>query len=131
MASSSSVCVCWQGQGRRHIEVLQNACIQIGHQTPVPYSDPAISAEHRTDVASSPTLSLASSSNFCHLLGQFSAKVARKGGGSLYGSSPIFLLWRNLKAVSIGGEFANFLLAQEGMYINIIKCLISKAAVFC
>lgn len=92
----------------------------------------AISAEHWTEVPSSPTVSLASRSSCCHLPGQLSVKVVCGGGGaSLYGSSPTSLLRRSFRAVSVGGEFANFLLAQEGMYINIIKCLISEAAVFC
>lgn len=51
------------------------------------------------------------------------------------GRFPLWLIahlpvW-DLRAVSVGGESANFLPAQEGMYINIIKCLISEAAVFC
>lgn len=119
-------------QGRKHTEVSGNACIQIGHQTPITYSNPAISAEQGAEVPFSPAVSLAGSSSCCGLLGQLSVKVdwGWGWGASLYGSLPISL-FRGLRAVSVSGESANFLPAQEGMYINIIKCLISEAAVFC
>jgi len=74
------VCVCGQVQGRKHTDVSRNACIQIGHQTPVTYSNPAISAEHWAEVPSSSTESLASISSCCHLLGQLSVKVVWGGG---------------------------------------------------
>lgn len=92
-------------------------------------SNPGISAEHLTQVPSL-QLPLWPAALCCHFLGQLSVKVVWEGGFP-YSSSLISLLQRSERAVSFGGEFANPLPAQEWMYINIIKCLISEAAVFC
>lgn len=52
----------------------------MGHQAHIRYSNPVISAEHLTEVPSSPPVYLSSSSICGHFLGQLSVRVAWEEG---------------------------------------------------